>query len=1084
MNIDSIPGLGQALFDEAGDALFLFDPETDQLKSVNPMAERLTGFRGAELLAQPATYWFRLISAPSNAGRLRQAGMQSEILHSQEGYQLRTRDANLWVPVNLTVARLHVRPKTLALITARDIRIVRDAYRQVQLKEAELRRVFSSISDCLWSADIDRKGTWKFRYISPVVSRILGRPASHYDGGVQNWRASIHPEDRARWERMIFCLCSTPAGESGGPLQEEYRVAWPDGSEHWVRDSVTASQGKEGSLTLDGILTDITRHKKTELALDRERELLRTLMDHLPDSIYFKNEKSQFLRINKALAQRFGLADPTEAVERSDSDFFTGEHAEQSLRDEREVIQTGKPIVGLEEKETWPDGRETWVSTTKLPLVDSSGTITGTFGVSRDITDRKRREEELQKAMEAARAASKAKSEFLANMSHEIRTPMNGVIGMTELALETNLTREQRDYLNMVKVSAESLLAVINDILDFSKIEARKLQLEEVEFLLHDNLDDTIKSLALRAQQKGIELACYVPPTVPGVVVGDPCRLRQIVVNLVGNAIKFTEQGEVLVEVKEEERKNGQVCLHVLVRDTGIGIPPEKQGAIFEAFTQVDRSTTSKYGGTGLGLTISTQLATMMGGRIWVESEVGKGSTFHFTVWLGISANPEASLARTGHLKALLQIQELPVLVVDDNATNRRILEETLVSWQMRPHVVADALAALSAMQTSAGEGRPFSLVLLDGHMPGMDGFDLARQIKDNPQLGGTTLLMLTSAGEPSDVARCRDLGISAYLTKPVKQSELLETILTVLSRAGPSDPREDVLGMSSGMSEGTSPRLPAGKLTRPLRVLLAEDHPINQMVVLRTLEKQGHQITVVTNGRDAVDRVIGPGNAGRPLFDLVLMDVQMPEMDGMEATGLIRAHERQTGGHIPIIAMTAYAMKGDRENCLTCGMDGYLSKPIQPRELLRTVAEIAATLPEPAITAPEPTFPPGSKVLSRTANGVIDRKETLARVDGDLDLLRSLVQLYIASTPGQLIELQQAIQRRDATAIRRLAHTLKGAVGNFGQGHAWQAAERLEMMGREGLLDGVDQAGVELEQAMEQVRLALQALVDAPAQV
>ncbi len=1066
MNVDSIPGLGQALFDEAGDALFLFDPETDQLLNVNPMAERLTGFRRPEMLAQPATHWFRLIGASGNSGRLRQAGMHSEILHSQEGYQLRTRDGNLWVPVNLSVTRLHVRPKTLALITARDIRAVRDAYRQVQQKEAELRRVFSSISDCLWSADIDRKGTWKFRYVSPVVMRILGRPSSHYESGVQNWRASIHPEDHARWERMIFRLCSTPAGEMGGPLQEEYRVTWPDGSEHWVRDSITATQGKDGALTLDGILTDVTAHKLTAQALDQERELLRTLMDHLPDSIYFKNEKSQFLRINKSLAQLFGLADPAQAVGKTDSDYFTPEHAEQSLRDEQEVLRSGRPIVNFEEKETWRDGHETWVSTTKLPLRDSSGKIVGTFGVSRDITERKRREEELRQAVEAARAASKAKSEFLANMSHEIRTPMNGVIGMTELALETNLSREQRDYLNMVKVSGESLLAVINDILDFSKIEARKLQLEEVEFLLHDNLDDTIKSLALRAQQKGIELACHVPPTVPPVVIGDPCRLRQIVVNLVGNAIKFTEKGEVVVSVKEAERQDGKVCLHVSVRDTGIGIPPEKQGAIFEAFAQVARSTTSKYGGTGLGLTISTQLTAMMGGRIWVESEVGKGSTFHFTVWLGISTNPEVFLSRSDHVQALPLLTELPVLVVDDNATNRRILEETLASWNMRPHAVHDALSALDVMQRNAGAGRPFTLVLLDGHMPGMDGFDLARQIKDNPQFAATALLMLTSAGQPEDVARCRALGISAYLTKPVKQSELLETILTVLSRTSAealSDLGEDqVLMAELACDSSQQPKAPV----RPLRVLLAEDHPINQKLVLRSLEKQGHQITVVSTGGQAVDAV------KRQSFDLVLMDVQMPEMDGLEATRLIRVHEQETGGHVPIVAMTAYAMKGDRENFLNQGMDAYLSKPIQPSELLRTVAEVAAA------------FPPAPRD-HRTDNGIINYKETLARVGGDLDLLRTLIQLYSESTPAYVEQLRQAIQRRDATAIRRLAHTIKGAVGNFGRGGpAWVAAERVEIMGREARLEEVEQAGAELERALEMVRVALESLAETPADV
>ncbi len=1059
MNIDTVSGLGQALFDEAGDALFLFDPDSDQLLNVNPMAEKLTGFRRPELLSQLATWCFRF-SGPAGGGNLRQAGTQTRVFHSEEGYQLRTRNADVWLPVNLTVTRLHVRPKTLALITARDIRAVREAHRQVQSKEAELRRVLTSVSDCLWSAVIDRTGQWTYRYISPVVTRILGQPAEYFMRGVHNWRAVIHPDDRQRWERTILRLCSpAPGGTLPGPVEEEYRIHWPDGSVRWVRDSVAANILAEGGLALDGVLTDITRHKQTEHALDQERDLLRTLMDTLPDSIYFKDGSSRFLRINKALANRFALTDPAQAIGKTDFDFFTREHAEQAFRDEQQVVKTAQPLVALEEKEVWPDGHENWVSTTKMPLCDSSGKVIGTFGVSRDITERKRKEEELRVAMRSAEAASKAKSDFLANMSHEIRTPMNGVIGMTELALDTSLTREQRDYLNMVKVSAESLLAVINDILDFSKIEAGKLQLEEVDFSLRDNLDDTIKSLALRAQQKGLELACHVPAAVPEVLVGDPSRLRQIVVNLVGNAIKFTEEGEVVVDVEELERKDGRVCLHVTVRDTGIGIARDKQEAIFEAFAQVDRSTTRQFGGTGLGLTISKQLCAMMGGRIWVESEAGRGSRFHFTVWLGVSLNPEAVRKRLPRETTLPALRQLPVLVVDDNATNRRILAEILTNWQMRPSLAADARSALDLLQEMAVAGQRFPLVLLDGHMPGVDGFDLARQIKEDPQIADTTLLLLTSAGQPDDVDRCRQLGISAYLTKPIKQSELLDTILNVLSL--------QERGADKDSAAGKTPV--AGLPARALRVLVAEDNAINQMLAVRLLEKQGHQVTMVNNGRDALEAV-----QHQP-FDVILMDVQMPDLDGLEAAVQIREWEKQTGGHVPIVAMTAYAMKGDRENCLAHGMDGYVAKPIHPRKVLRAIADLVANRP-PAAAAPPPPPPAVAKVL--------DKAETLERLAGDRDLLRSLVNIYIETTPVQLEELRQAILRRDAPTIRRLAHTLKGAVGNFGQGTAWQAASRLESIGRDGNLADAEPAAIALTEAMDQLKQALLAWAAEPVMV
>ncbi|MHC4875140.1 MAG: hybrid sensor histidine kinase/response regulator [Planctomycetota bacterium] len=919
--------------------------------------------------------------------------------------------------------------------------------------------------------------------------------------------------------------------------------------------------------------------------LTTERYLLKSLMESLPDNIYFKDRDSRFLRISRAMARWFEVNDPTEALGKTDFDFFTEEHAIQARQDELELMDSEEPVLGKEEKETWPDGRTTWVSTSKMPLRDEAGQVVGTFGISRDITEqkealialkkserqnrlivdtaldafvamdetgtivdwnpqaektfgwsreealgenlgrllvpqqyrdqheaglakylatgeqnvlqrrleltalhrngsefpvemtispisddvstlfaafihdiskRKKAERDLRESKEAAESANRAKSDFLANMSHEIRTPMNAIIGMTELVLDMELTQSQRDYLSMVRSSADSLLTLINDILDFSKIEAGKLELEAVTFSLRECLGDTLKSLALRAHREELELASHIDSAVPDWLVGDPARLRQIIVNLVGNAIKFTEQGEVVVHVDADEQLNGGVLLHFAVSDTGIGIPPDKIGSVFGAFEQADTSTTRKYGGTGLGLTICARLSRLMNGTVWAESELGKGSTFHFTARFGLSDAPPKPVERR-------IVQGNRILVVDDNATNRLILDEMLSNWGIEVRSVESVDEAIVALREARETDKPFHLVLSDVHMPERDGFDLAQEMHDDPQMGEAVIMMLTSGDRSGDIAKCRDLGVASYLRKPVKQSELFDVLVSALG----IDATDESVPASESNEEAEDFELP------PLRVLLAEDSIVNQKLALALLNKWGLTVSVAMNGAEAVEQVTAQD------FDLVLMDVQMPEMDGLEATQKIRAQEEQSGGHVPIIAMTAHAMTGDREQCLDAGMDSYVSKPVRAWQLKQEIGQFFRERIAAASSAEDQSSEASGDTAAVKPEFAVDWPAALKIVQGDRALLRDVAAAFLEESRQMMSQLKKARENCDGKLLQRSAHTIKASFRTFGVEDAHDIAFDLERAGKEDRLDDAMGRMPELEAAAAAVREQLKCFVD-----
>ena len=949
--------------------------------------------------------------------------------------QLKTKPGQIF-PVEITVNYMEFDGKEYAFASARDI---------TERKRAEerLRKLSSAVEQSPASVMItDVRGN--IEYVNPKFTRLTGyTPEEAIGQNPRMLKSGMQPAAQYRqlWKTVL----------SGREWHGEFANRKKNGDIFWESVSIVPIKDSAGAIThLLAVKEDISERKRAEEEIRESSALVKLLLDSIAEGVYGIDMHGKCTFCNPSCLQLLGYEDAADLLGKDMHALIhhTRANGAPYPADQCHIYQAFQRGRGthIDDEVLWRrDGASFPGEYWSHPMI-RGGEVIGAVVTFINITERKRGEQVLREAKEAAEAASRAKSEFLANMSHEIRTPINGIMGMTELTLDTELNPEQREYLGLVKSSGESLLLVINDILDFSKVESGKLDLETIEFDLYDCVGETMKALALRAHQKGLELAYDADPEVPSQLVGDPGRLRQVLVNLVGNAIKFTQQGEVLVTFKRLSQDAEGMELHFQVKDTGIGISPEKHGLLFQAFSQADSSTTRKYGGTGLGLAISARLVELMAGKIWLESSAGQGSTFHFT------ARFAAAEAKTHPAPPVLEaeLQGLSVLVVDDNETNRRILCAMTRAWGMRPRSVQSGASALAALETAQQKEDPFRLILIDGNMPVMDGFELAAKIqKRSPRQGDAeaTILMLTSGGHPGEAARCRQLGISAYLLKPVLKADLMAAILAALGR------RQGEISARPALVTRHTLRESARKLT----ILVAEDNAVNQAVILRVLKKMGHTTVLAQTGKEAL------ALATTEKFDLAFMDVQMPEMDGLAATAAIRQSETNTRTHLPIFAMTAHAMTGDRERCLAAGMDGYITKPVRFGDIEQTLSGLPSA---PVTPAPPAEAASWNKV------------EALDRIGGDEELLHEMCQIFLEESPKLLRSLQQAVAAGDPDGVVRAAHSLKGESSYLSASRTSLAARQLEEMGHNHDLSRASETFAVLEREVVDLQLALKASV------
>ncbi|MEP7134992.1 MAG: PAS domain S-box protein [Chloroflexota bacterium] len=834
--------------------------------------------------------------------------------------------------------------------------------------------------------------------------------------------------------------------KSGGEWRGEFHNQKKNGDLYWESATISPVLNELGNIThFLAVKEDITERKRIEAELVREKQFLEALNLNTPVSITVLDASGDVVSSNPAFEQMFGYS-PLEIVGRNlDSLITTAAVLPDAIAYTQKAQAGAVHAFGMRRRK---DGRPVNVELFGVPVQLENEQL-GILAIYHDIT-------ELESARREAEESNRAKSEFLANMSHEIRTPMNGVMGMLELALDTQLTVEQRDFLETSLHSAEALLALLNDILDFSKIEAGRLELEQINFNLRNTVEDVAYTLAARAQAKGLEMACLIHSNIISSLRGDPGRLRQILVNLVGNAIKFTHQGEIVIHAEPIEKTDDYTVIHFSVQDTGVGIPLERQAAVFERFTQADGSTTRKYGGTGLGLTISKQLVEAMGGKIGIESTPGMGSNFWFDIKFG---KQPGKTGDTAPLKiGLINLSEARILVVDDNKTNQIVLTKNVEAMGCRVEAVSSGAKGLESLRNAYRAGEPYHVVLLDMQMPGMDGEQTARAIKSDPAIKDVKIIILTSMGHRGDAARMESLGCSGYLLKPVKQQMLFEATMTVLGRVTEEIPpliTRHTLAEQRKVSQ---------------RLLLAEDNPINQKLAITVLQKAGYSVDTVDTGSEAVSKAM------TNQYNAILMDVQMPVMDGFEATQQIRVWEQNSGAHIPIIAMTAHAMQGDRERCLEAGMDDYITKPLQPRVLfsvldrwirIETVDSKAEKILEDYSSSTEigtldfddglfgepSTASPSTKkavpVIQPKVNSLeqspVDIQAVVERFDNDSVFVMSVINDFKNNLPERMQEIHHALQARDMNSLSRQAHNLKGISLNINAGPMAQTALEIE---------------------------------------
>lgn len=858
------------------------------------------------------------------------------------------------------------------------------------------------VNDLVFSLDI---GGLKLVYLNEAAEQIYGRSLEQLALNDRLWLESIHYDDQRALALKLKPLTDPESGEL--EFDHEFRVVRPDGSQRWLQGHFRVLFDTDGNATQIGaIAKDVTKRIQAERELKESKAIYDSLVENLPIKVFRKNRDGEIVFGNKQYCKELGFP-LEELIGKTDFDLFDKNLAEKYTADDRWVLQTGLPFHSVEEH-PGRDNQIAYVEVLKAPVTNSQGRRVGIQGMFWDVSGKKAAEDALRQAKEIAEAASQAKSDFLANVSHEIRTPMNGILGMAELLLDSYLDKDQREFVQMIQYSGQSLMTLINDILDFSKIEAGKLELASTSFDIREQLGETLRTLAIRAHAKKLELVFDVDDEVPTRIVGDSLRLRQVMINLVGNAIKFTEQGEVVVGVKCVKINQQNASIHFSVRDTGIGIPKEKLESIFSEFEQVDTSRTRKYGGTGLGLAIGSRLVQMMDGRIEVESEIGVGTVFNFELDFPIDTSYDLR-------PVVNDFQDVSVLIVDDNQSNRKTLASLTRSWQMKTAVCDNAGKAIDLLLEQSTGPTPVQLILVDSKMPGGSGIDLAIRVRQEESLRGVGIVLMSSGERTGQVVTSLDVD---RIMKPVKHSDLR-------------------LAFANALQVETDTKASVGAIKRSeqlaLKILVAEDNPVNQRLTISLLEKQGHDVKLAQNGLEAVDCFRSDE------YDLILMDVQMPEMDGLEATREIR-NMSNPNARIPIIAMTAHATEADKQNCLASGIDEYLAKPFRSSELYELIAQLTGRPTTKMGTTPEPL---------RRRESSVDWEQAFETVGGDRDLLNDLFRVFLKERKSMIDQIESALDKQDFKEIRRTAHSLKGALHHLGAKNAAEVAREIETMGQ-----------------------------------